>query len=551
MKTKLSIMLFSLTLVALGVAGARRSNGFEPASDLPRGALVYVQVENLPDFIKLVTESESFRKFSDSGTMTNFAKSHLGTKLASRLKEMSDAAGFGFDAATLSTLADKRAALALYDIGKLDFAIVAPMSDGVFEATKLAANRGKFAEEKLPDGGRLYRARFRADSGRLAQQLIFTHSRGRLVVTTSDQLLNQTLANIDAKRGRASIADQPSFSALTSDFKPRLAAVWVDQIALNGDYYFKHYWLMSDRKELGNVRAGLFDFGFDETSVSERRVFLTDGTVKARSLDSKSVADALRFVPADVPFYTIETADNAAVDRAVGQTLFDRERNAASVPTPAVSSGQIYGDKYEMAIDEQEEPDALPATESERAISTLFAKAKSVVTFSRPRIEASPLFFETDRAVIITIADARRFDRSAFEKLVAERFAKERSVGAGRFEWRDANGWRALDLPFLGAGARYRVDGANLIVTNGFEPTGGTETGIKEGEFYKLTVVNLGQRETAFDKVFADFERRGADVGFFTSTVGGLLDSAAPAKRIEIRKRLSGKLIEETIVAEK
>ncbi len=551
MKIRISILLLSIALIALAAAGARRPNGFEPASDVPRAALVYVQVENLPEFIKFVGNSDQFQKFSGSTTFSDFSKSHLGIKLKARIKEFSDAAGFGFDVGTLSTFADKRAAFALYDIGKLDFVFVAPMSDSVFEATAFAVNRGKFAEEKLPDGTKLFRAKVMADSGRRSQQLIFTHARGRLVVATSDKLIEQTLANIAGKRGATALADEPSFRELASEMKPRLASVWVDQAALNSDYYFKHYWLMSDRNELGDIRAGLFDLGIDERSVSERRVLLTDGSEKSKNIDSRSIRAALRFVPADAPFYTIESADAAVVDRVIAKTLFDRDPPRSGDSAPTKSGGAIYGDKYEMAVDEEDvETAAKIETVTETTPSAIVGKARSVLSFSRPRMLESPLFFETDRAAIVTLSETNRFDRTAFEKFVANRFGRERSVTTGAFEWRSENGWRVLDLPFLGAGPRYRIEGSNLIVTNGFELAGSSETAIGDGDFSELTVINLGLRNVAFDEVFARF-KRGADVSFFTSTVGGLLDAAAPAKRIEIRKRWSGKLIEETLVAER
>lgn len=549
MKIKLAILLLSMTLIALAAAGARRPNSFEPASDLPRGALVYVQIEDLPGFIKAVSESEQFRQFSASGTMTGFSNGHLGIKLAKRIGEFSDTTGFGFNAATLSTLADKRAALALYDIGKLDFAIVAPMSDTVFGATQLAANRDRFKAEKLPDGSTLYRAEVAADSGRQTQQLLFTHLRGRLIVATTDKLLNQTIANIEGRQGRSAIADEPSFRELASKLKPRTAAVWVDQAALNSDYYFKHYWLMSDHRALGHIRGGLFDLGFDENSVSERRFLLTDGSAETRNVDPKSVAAALRYVPADAPFYSIGSADAAAIDAAIARTIFDRRRTvSATAPT---ADNSIYGDKFEMLVDEEPEIEAPLPADAVQPLSALFGKARAMVSFSRPKVLGSPLFFETDRALIVVMSKTGGFDESAFEKLVADRFAKERAVGADRFKWRSDDGWRVLDLPFLGSAVRYRIDGKNIVVTNGFVLAGDSATVIGDGDFSELTVVNLEQRGPAFDQVFGDFKKRGADVGFFESSIGGLIDSAAPAKRIEIRKRSDGKIIEESLTAEK
>ena len=52
---------------------------------------------------------------------------HLANKLFARWEEFNEAAGFPIDLDAFSTVADNRAAIAVYDIGKLDLMLIAPM----------------------------------------------------------------------------------------------------------------------------------------------------------------------------------------------------------------------------------------------------------------------------------------------------------------------------------------------------------------------------------------------------------------------------------------
>jgi hypothetical protein len=62
MRAKIIGGIVVLALVAYAVVSAVRSRPFSPAADLPRGALVYLQIEDLPGFIKLWNRVEASRR---------------------------------------------------------------------------------------------------------------------------------------------------------------------------------------------------------------------------------------------------------------------------------------------------------------------------------------------------------------------------------------------------------------------------------------------------------------------------------------------------------
>ncbi|HEV8593762.1 MAG TPA: hypothetical protein VGQ55_16775, partial [Pyrinomonadaceae bacterium] len=241
-----SLIVIALLLAMIAYAGksAAKTDPFSPAKDMPRGALVYAQFSDLPSLIKRWNDSQLKAKYLDSENFHDLTNRHLGLKLASRWQEFSDAAGFPIDLGALSGFADGRASVAIYDIGKLDMVFVAPISDELFAATQLMQNSSRFEEEDLGNDITAYRVAVDADRGRQKQPILFTHLKGRLIVATSEKLLARTIANISGRASKDRLYDEPGFSLLSAKVTPHLTTVWIDQAALNDDYYFKRYWLM-------------------------------------------------------------------------------------------------------------------------------------------------------------------------------------------------------------------------------------------------------------------------------------------------------------------
>src|SRR5215216_1190522 len=97
------------------------------ANDLPRGAFVYAQFSNLPALIQEWDRSQLKERYLNSTNYRQLQHRHLALKLISRWEEFNTALGFEFDAATLTGAADTSAAVAVYDVGKLDLVFIAPL----------------------------------------------------------------------------------------------------------------------------------------------------------------------------------------------------------------------------------------------------------------------------------------------------------------------------------------------------------------------------------------------------------------------------------------
>lgn len=573
MKLKTIFAVFLLIAAGFIVYSQINRPSFAPAEDFPRDALVYVQIADLPALTKLWNESELKKNYVQSENFKDFAERHLGRKLASRWQEFNDAAGFSIDLETVGSLAGNQAAIAFYDVGKLEFVFIAPVSDEIFAATKFAQKREKFTAQTLGDGTIIYRVSVEADRGRQKQELIFTQVKGRLVIATSEKLIVQTLGNINGSRTKNRLTAEPSFKVLSGKIETHSATVWLDQKALNDDYYFKHYWLMSDVEDLKNIRAGIFDFEIQADKFIERRKFLLDKPAENTPKINSAAEEMSAFLSADAPFYRLQTATQTVVNEAVGKTIFAQRQklkvkgrnnysNFSTFNDYDDYSGGDYerlGEKYDEAIDDMDDEETVERREIEIDFSKILqtANPQAVLTFSAPKILPAPLFVEFQRAAVVRLASPQTFDREKFEAAVAQKLAGQILIAAPGvvLKWTTNNeNFRELSLPMLDWSVNYALAGHDLIVSSDGDflrqillkpQTSKIEK--QNSPINSLTIINLSKRKNVYDEVFDELKRNRQGEYFFTDNISSLLDVISQIKRIEIREKLAQNIFDEEI----
>ncbi len=577
MKLKIFIATTVIAAAVLIVFSQIKNRAFAPAEDFPRQALLYVQIADLPAFIKLWNESELKEKYQESENFRDFKNNHLGRKLASRWQEFSDAAGFSIDLEVLSRLAGNQASVALYDVGKLEFVFIAPISDEFFAATKFAQTRDKFTEEMLSDGTIIYRAAVEADRGRQKQELIFTQAKGRFILATSERLLVQTLANINGDGAKNRLIDDPVFKFLSEKIEPHAATVWINQTALNDDYYFKHYWLMSDIADLKNIRAGMFDFEIGIGKIIERRKFLLDKAVESLPIEISDAEKISTFLPSDLPFYRLQSGNHKTVNEAIEKTIFpspSKTNKKSRKYNSAYSTFNSYDDysnvsydslrgNFDETIDETEDDDTVERSEIEIDFSKILepSNPRTILTFTKPKILSAPMFVEFQSAAIFNLGTPKSFDRENFEAVLAQKLSAQVLIAAPgvKLDWEtkseNAYTWRELKLPKLDWNINYATVGNVLIVANDsvflrqilVEPHSAQIEKETLPPFTSLSVINLGERENTYDKIFAELNRKEQTDDFFNGNITSLLDATSRIKRVEIKENHSQKMLDEEI----
>ena len=450
MKLKIFAILLFVTVIVFAALSQKKNEPFAQAKDFPRDALVYAQITDLPAFIKLWNESKLKEKYEESQNFDDFQKHHLAMKLVSRWQEFNTSAGFPIDLETVSGIAENRAAVAVYDIGKLEFVFIAPMNDEIFNATKFFQNQANFEEQTLEDGTSFYSCDVEADRGRQKQKLLFANLKGRFVLATSQKLLMRTLTNINGKSKKDRLTDEPLFNNLSGKVAPNLATVWVNQTALNKDYYFKHYWLMGNVKDLKNIRAGIFDFEIQEKRLIERREFLLTQAKVNTKISAEKANQMLAVLPENIPFYHLQVANSENVSNAISDTLFDRQ---IETETDSNSHSNRYdnydfndsdwhdysslGEKYDENVDDVEAENVTKTNinnEFSRKISQSLqaTNPNTILQTTRPQMLPEPLFAEFNRVTVLKLGAPENLHKENLENTIAEGTERNAIGRAGR-----------------------------------------------------------------------------------------------------------------------
>lgn len=533
---------------------------YSPAEDFPRGALVYAQFKDLPALLKQWNESTLKQQYLGSTNYAQFQHRHLALKLVQRWTEFNAGLGFPLDTSSLGEAADSGAAIAIYDIGRLDLVFIAPLSGEKLAATSFFKSKEQFEETQLPDGSSYYRRDLEVDRGRQKQVLAFATVKGRFVLATSERLLLHAIANINARAGKDRLSEDPSFKTLAATLVPHFATVWVDQAKLNDDWYFRHYWLMQNLAQLKDIRACMFDLEFQEGKWIERRDFLTRQK-SGRPAEGMLIAEVQRLrelIPEDVPYLKLQSLkpDATLGSRLVRDTLLDRVAPASGETQNRGSwrsyddSGfdaseeneESYGDRYtylnsdyEAAINdpraahlsERQQPGPNPLFDQidEQFLGGLDqalgpARPLAIAVATNPRTVAGPLFTEFQRMAVVTLQSPANLNRELLEIAIGKGVQGRLTVAGPSVDLKwvsredGYHTWRELDMPLAGLRSCYSLQGHELIVTNSPELlTAVFAAGKKQthepqspASLEDLTVIRFAQRKQAFDDILGSLD---------------------------------------------
>ena len=198
------------------------------------------------------------------------------------------------------------------------------------------------------------------------------------------------------------------------------------------------------------------------------------------------------------------------------------------------------------------------------------ARPKFVLSIVNPQVLPAPMFMEFRRITILTLENPNNLNREKLENLLAENLKNEITIAdeSTKLTWetKSENGktWRKLDPPTLGWGIAYALNNGGLIFANSADllreillhkskiPE---NSGQKSDEsFEELTVINLAQREQAFDNLMKKLVLEESKIqsvnptdDFFADNIGSLLDAGKDVEKIEIRRGISANILREKL----
>src|SRR5438067_7412880 len=196
-------LLFGLVLFVAALAMSwnyyqDQNSSASLGTQFPRGALLYLEARDFGSLVRDWNASPEKQAWLKSDNYSVFSRSRLFLRLQSAQREFAAAAGLSPNLDFLQQVAGERSALAIYDIGKLEFLYITLMPSAGAMRTALWQKRTSFEPRKA--AGQDYFVKTDPQSGRV---VAFALTDNSLLLATREDLLANSLAQLAAKPGSA------------------------------------------------------------------------------------------------------------------------------------------------------------------------------------------------------------------------------------------------------------------------------------------------------------------------------------------------------------
>jgi len=384
-----TLRIACVAALLLGVAGWAFFQAAPPPSRplaevVPAGPLLYLEAKDFSAIARDWNASPEKETWLKSDNFAVFARSHLLLRLTDARDEFATAAGFPPDMSLVSEVAGGESALALYDIGKLEFLYVTRLPAARAAENALWRARGDYQPRSA--AGSQYFVKVDPASRRT---VAFAVSGDYLLLATREDLVAGALMLLAGQPG-ATVASERWFDQSVRAAGPAGDLRLVMNLeALLRTPHFRSYWIQNNVSDLRQYSAAVSDLHRSAGEYREERVFLratsaaadAEASAPSRESEETAVGALLPFVPDSCGLYRAWAAPR--VDDAVA--LLERKillprtgAPPASKQAPGVYlSGGVVGSEadLETRIDEPPLPDVRGGVATE-GLRKLFQDAR-------------------------------------------------------------------------------------------------------------------------------------------------------------------------------
>jgi hypothetical protein len=306
------VLLIAATLAAGAFYQAVAPAPRPPTEVVPAGALLVLEAKDFSKLLAAWKGSKEKETWLAGDNYKVFSRSRLFLRLEEALNEFAAVGGFPADMTLVESAAGDASAIALYDIGKLEFLYVTHLPSARAAETVLWRSRAQF--EPRSNAGFDYFVRTSDDKTRV---IAFASTEDFLMVATREDLLASALALLAGKRG-PDVRHEPWYTqAVAAAGEPGDLRLVMDLHNLARKPHFRSYWVQGNVSEIGSYRAGIADLHRSADEFREERVLLSAAapapTEEAAAAPSgeAAVAEVLRLAPPDAGLYRAWAAPTA------------------------------------------------------------------------------------------------------------------------------------------------------------------------------------------------------------------------------------------------
>jgi hypothetical protein len=449
MKRIALLLCLALACVGIGRAAYQAAAPCDVALSkfVPAGPLLYLEAKDFSSLLGDWNSSPQKKEWIRSDNYEIFSRSRLFLRLKGAGDQFAAAAGLPPDMNFLSQVAGKRSALALYDIGKLQFLYVTYLPSARSMQTTLWQARAKF--EPRNAGGVDFYLRRDPESQR---EVAFAVAGDYLLLATREDLMAAALQLISGKPDRT-VEDEAWWAQSTAAAGPAgdLRMV-LDMQTLVPNGYFRTYWAQQNITDLSQYSAAVSDLFRSAKEYREERVLIRK-LEPARNSSPESlsaVAGLSNLVPDDAGIYRISVDPTPDASFALLETKLLAPRLGPApasqlAPQVQLTSGEQSSTfALETRID-QAPPEPSSALQTGSELKALLQKSPILASLQlqSTQLDSSEVFVRMNSAVVL--AAASDWNLSEVQSAITDLIRPALTASELGVSWQAKSGFDQLD----------------------------------------------------------------------------------------------------------
>ena len=309
---------------------------------MPEGALLYIEARDFAGLLKDWNAAPERAAWTKSDDYRVFSNSRLFLRLGQASDQFAAAAGLPPDMKFLLDVAGAESAVAVYNIGNLEFLYITRLASGDFLQSTLWQSRNKFQPRTA--GGKPFFARKDEQSGRV---VAFAVADNYLILGTREDLVAGSLELMSGSKGRTLSKEgwyTQALAAAQAKAGDLRMVLNMEKIAVTP--HFRTYWIQHNITEMQSYGSAISDLYREDSTYREERVVLPkkQGDEAALAQSAQAVTGLLSAVPKDYGFYQAGPTDAksslATLEQKILTPRFGAARTEQQAPQVQLTGGQ-------------------------------------------------------------------------------------------------------------------------------------------------------------------------------------------------------------------
>ena len=346
---------------------------------VPAGSLLYLQAKDFSALLGDWNASAQKASWVNSKNYEVYSRSRVFLRLQGASQQFAAAAGLPPDMNFLTQVAGTQSAIALYDIGKLEFLYITKLPSANSMQSALWQTRAKFETRSV--AGVTFYVRRDPESGR---EVAFAIKDEFLILATREDLLAGALQLMSGTKDRTIEAEQWWSQAVGAAGPVGDLRMVLNLEKIVPSPYFRSYWIQRNITDMKQYSAAVSDLFRSSKEYREERVLLKKSAAPGNATTgdaATAVADLVRLVPADAGTYEVRVVPSAADCLDVLETKILAPHRGPAVAQQTAPDLQLSSGETGSSSDLETRIDQAPlktsaSSDSSTPLKDLFQKAR-------------------------------------------------------------------------------------------------------------------------------------------------------------------------------